>query len=173
VLVKAALAAKYRSQLLIISRDELDYIKGITQKLQGFSMFLQRHPEYLGRVTLLLVASSTPSLHVEDEHRNGKQKGGGKMSHLRTTFHSVIDYEAEVTSLITQINATYGRLDWTPVQYLQKDISNEEYLALLEMADVALITPLRDGWNLMCHNYILCQDIKKSPLIVSEVRITF
>ncbi|KAJ3284561.1 threalose-6-phosphate phosphatase, partial [Blyttiomyces sp. JEL0837] len=71
------------------------------------------------------------------------------------------------------INSKYGTIEYSPVVFLQQDISFTSYLALLTVADACLITSLRDGMNLTSHEYVVCQETKKSPLIISEFAGTY
>lgn len=79
-----------------------------------------------------------------------------------------IDLQCQIAELASKINSKFGNIDYTPIVYLQQDISFNHYLALFSIADACLITSLRDGMNLTSHEYIICQKEHKGPLIVSE-----
>ena len=116
---------------LIISVDRLDYSKGILHRLYGFASFLKNHPEYHGKVTLAMVIVPSRD-HV------------GSYAELKTK----IDEE------IGSINGTYSTMNWTPVCYFYHGFSFEELVAMYYVADIALVTPLRDGMNLVAKEYV-------------------
>lgn len=142
-----ALEEKYAGQKVIVGRDRLDSVRGVAQKLQAFEVFLERHPEWHGKVTLIQVTSPTS---IED--RDGKNE----------------KTESKITELVTNINSTFGTLKYVPVQYFPQYLSRDEYFALLRMADVGLITSVRDGMNTTALEYIVCQHKNHAPLIISE-----
>lgn len=140
------LKEKYAGKYVIVARDKLDPIKGVRQKLLAYETFLSSFPEYQGKVVLVQVA-------------------------LVTTDHP--ELTGQVSDLVGRINSKFGKIEYTPVVYLHQDISFSHYLALLSMADVCLITSLRDGMNLTSHEYVFCQENKRSPLIISEFAGTY
>lgn len=137
-----ALKQLYNGKKVIVGRDRLDSVRGVIQKLQAFEMFLQMFPEWREKVILIQVSS--PSY-----------------------FHSS-KIEKKITELINQINGTFGNLNYTPVLHYQMRIAKDEYLALLRVADLALITSIRDGMNTTSLEYVVCQKYNHSPLILSE-----
>jgi trehalose 6-phosphate synthase complex regulatory subunit len=136
-----ALRMKYESYQIIIGRDKLAPIKGVRQKLTAFKLFLSKYPEFIGKVILIQVALST-----------------NEQSQL----------SGQISELVSEINSLYGRLDYTPVVYLQQDISFTHYLALLCIADICIISSLHDGMNLTSFEYVMCQEDRKGSLIISE-----
>ncbi|KAI9344229.1 glycosyltransferase family 20-domain-containing protein, partial [Zopfochytrium polystomum] len=142
----AALREKYAGKKVVIGRDKNDYVKGVRQKMLAYERFLNLHPEFVGKVVLIQVA-------------------------LPTTEEN--ELEGQVSDLVARINSKFGSIEYLPVVYLQQDLSFNHYLALLSMADACLITSLRDGMNLTSHEYIACQEKKKSPLIISEFAGTY
>ena len=78
------------------------------------------------------------------------------------------DFQTSVLDIISRINKSYASLSYQPVIFLHQDISFQQYLALLTLADAFFINSLREGMNLTSHEYIFCQDEKQSPLIMSE-----
>lgn len=134
------------STKLILSVDRMDYSKGILQRLQSFDLFLERHPEFLQQVTLLLLA--LPS---------------------RTYVHQYSELKKAVDALIGKINGKYATFEWSPIQYLYRSLEFEELAALYGLADVALVTPLRDGLNLVAKEYIASRRKGMGVLILSEV----
>ncbi|KAJ3409489.1 hypothetical protein HDU80_000540 [Chytriomyces hyalinus] len=140
------LCEKYAGKKVLIGRDKNDYVKGVRQKMLAFEAFLTQRKEFQSKVVLIQVALSTT-----EENEN----------------------ESQVTEIVSRINSKFGTIEYVPVVYLQQDISFSHYLALLSMADACLITSLRDGMNLTSHEYVVCQEVKKSPLIISEFAGTY
>ncbi|KAI8372791.1 glycosyltransferase family 20-domain-containing protein [Radiomyces spectabilis] len=137
---------KYAGKKLIVARDKLDYIKGVRQKLLAFEQFLIRHPEWRGEVVLIQIALST-----------------SEQNELR----------AHISDVVSRVNSKFSNISYQPIVFLHQDISFSQYLALLTAADVSLITPLRDGMNLTSHEYIVCQEERCNPLILSEFTGTY
>lgn len=137
-----ALGEIYADKKIIVGRDRLDTVRGVVQKLQAFEMFLQMYPEWRDKVVLIQVSSPGYS-------------------------HSA-KVEQKVTELVHHINSEYGDLNSTPILHYQKRINKDEYLALLRVADLALITSVRDGMNTTSLEFVLCQKENYSPLILSE-----
>lgn len=79
-----------------------------------------------------------------------------------------VKLETQISELVSKINGTYGSVQFTPVHYFHHNIKKEEYFALLSLADVALITSMRDGMNTTSHEFVVCQKKTHSPLILSE-----
>jgi trehalose 6-phosphate synthase/phosphatase len=138
----------YAGKKIIIGRDRLDAARGITQKLQAFELFLKRHPEWEDQVILIQITSPTD---MNTEGSRGESKEIEKLS--------------EVSA---RINGEYGSIGFSPVRHLPHYLSREEYFALLRVADVALITSVRDGMNTMSMEYAICQKDNHGPLILSE-----
>ncbi|KAL7423946.1 hypothetical protein Q5752_001531 [Cryptotrichosporon argae] len=138
-----ALRQLYKDKKIIVGREKLDAPKGVYNKLQAFEKFLQTYPEHRGKVVLIQV--TTPALSESPK------------------------LERMVAELVSHINGTYGSLDFTPVHHYHQAIDRDEYFGLLSVADLALITSLRDGMNTTSMEFILCQDkTNKSPLVLSE-----
>lgn len=131
---------------LILSVDRLDYSKGILHRLYGFASFLEHHPEYHGKVTLAMVIVPSRD-HV------------GSYAELKTR----IDEE------IGSINGRYSTMNWTPVCYFYHGFSFEELAAMYFIADIALVTPLRDGMNLVAKEYIAVKQDNPGVLVLSEM----
>jgi len=130
---------------IILSIDRLDYTKGVPLRLQAFGQFLEDHPEFRENVTLILVA--VPSrVHID------------KYAELK---HDV-DY------LVGKINGMYGTMNWTPVRYMFTSLSYNRLIAAYNVADLALITPLRDGMNLMAKEYLATKEGSSGMLVLSE-----
>jgi len=136
-----------KGKKIIISLDRLDYTKGIPQRIQAFARFLDLHPEYIGLVTLVLVV--IPSRSQVTQYR---------------------DLKKTLNTLVSEVNSTYGSFGWIPIHYLYRNLLHTELLALYQVADIALITPLRDGMNLVAKEYIASKnDTGKGVLILSEM----
>lgn len=137
-----ALRQIYKDKMIIVGRDRLDSVRGVVQKLEAFEMFLQMYPQWRDKVVLIQVSS--PGF-----------------------LHSA-KVESKVTELVNHINSVYGNLNFTPVLHYQMRINKDEYLALLRVANLALITSIRDGMNTTSMEFVLCQKNNHSPLILSE-----
>jgi len=130
---------------VILSVDRLDYTKGIPQRLEAFSLFLDRNPKFKRKVILVLLV--VPS-RVRVEH--------------------YIQLKKQVDGLVGEINGKYGTIGWMPVWYLYRSLPFHPLAALYSLADVALVTPLRDGMNLVAKEYTATKVDGKGVLILSE-----
>lgn len=131
---------------VILSIDRLDYTKGIPQRLKAFDKFLQKYPRWHEKVTLILVTA--PSRTSVDQYRLLKK---------------------QVDELVGHINGKYGTVGWIPIQYFNRSIPFHPLIAMYCIADVALITPLRDGMNLIAKEYVATKKDGKGVLILSEM----
>jgi trehalose 6-phosphate synthase/phosphatase len=139
-------AHSMKDKKLIISIDRLDYSKGIPQRLRAYELFLDQHPEFLEKVTLYMVV-------VPSRDQVGKYK----------------NLKVEVDELVGRINGKYGRVAWTPVHYFYRSLPLEAISAFYRMAHVALVTPMRDGMNLVCKEYVASKTDQTGVLILSEM----
>ncbi|KAF2195314.1 glycosyltransferase family 20 protein [Zopfia rhizophila CBS 207.26] len=139
----------YAGKKIIVGRDRLDSVRGIAQKLQAFEIFLERYPEWHDKVVLIQVTS--PSQVQDDQDDDDDNKIVNK-----------------IADLVARINGAFGSLSFTPVQHFPQYLSKEEYFALLRVADVGLITSVRDGMNTTSLEYVICQKENRGPLILSE-----
>ena len=130
---------------VILSVDRLDYTKGITQRLEAFSLFLDRNPKFKRKVILVLLV--VPS-RIRVEH--------------------YIQLKKQVDGLVGEINGKHGTIGWMPVWYLYRSLPFHPLAALYSLADVALVTPLRDGMNLVAKEYTATKVDGKGVLILSE-----
>jgi trehalose 6-phosphate synthase/phosphatase len=126
--------------------DRLDYTKGITQRLEAFELFLEKNPDYREKVTLIMVA--VPS---------------------RTAVETYARLKSRVDELVGRINGRYGAIGWIPIWYLYRFLSMKTLAAYYHAADVALVTPLRDGMNLIAKEYVATQTDQLGVLILSEM----
>ncbi|KAI8870678.1 hypothetical protein GQ42DRAFT_121901, partial [Ramicandelaber brevisporus] len=140
------LTSRFKDMKVIVGVDRLDYIKGVPQKLHALEVFLENHPEFIGKVVLVQVA--VPSRSDVEEYQ-----------HLISNVHE----------LVGRINGKYSTVDYSPIQFLHKSVSFEELVSLYAVADACLVTSTRDGMNLVSYEYIACQqDEKHGVLILSE-----
>jgi trehalose 6-phosphate synthase/phosphatase len=130
----------------ILSIDRLDYTKGILHRLKGYDLFLKSYPEYKGKVTLALVAVPSRT----------------KVQHYQTL-------KRKVDELVGKINGEHGSLGWTPIQYMYHSLAFHSLLALYRISDVAMVTPLADGMNLIAKEYIATKTDGEGVLILSEM----
>jgi trehalose 6-phosphate synthase/phosphatase len=143
---KAELRKTFGDTKIIISVDRQDYSKGIIHRLQGFETMLERNPEWHGKVTLLMIV--VPS-------RIG-----------------IRDYEGmkkQIEELVGRINGKFGAIHWAPINYHYRSVPFDTLVALYAMSDVALVTPLRDGMNLVAKEYVACRTDRTGVLILSEM----
>lgn len=131
---------------IVLSIDRLDYTKGIPDRLRAYDEFLDRHPEWRKKVSLICVA--VPSRTRVDEYRKLKE---------------------EVERLVGSINGKHGALDWTPVRYLYRSLSFPTLCGMYAAADVCLVTPLRDGMNLIAKEYVASRGDTGGVLVLSEM----
>jgi len=132
---------------LLLGVDRLDYTKGIPRKLLAMERLLERSPHYRGKVRLLQVA--VPSRENVAEYKS-----------LR----------ADVEGLVGRINGASGSLhDDAPIHYLYKALTQEELVASYRAADVMVVTPLRDGMNLVAKEYIASRTTGDGVLVLSEL----
>ena len=136
----------YDKQKLILSIDRLDYSKGIPERLEAFRLLLEKHPEYRGKVKLLMVA--VPS-------RTGVQ-----------AYQALRD---EIEKTVSRINGMYGTVDWAPISYQFQNRPFSEIVALYARADIMLVTPIRDGMNLVAKEYVASKKRRAGVLILSEM----
>jgi len=131
---------------LVISIDRLDYTKGIVERLEAFDWFLSTNPQYKGKVTLVIVA--VPS---------------------RTGIEDYKLLRERLEQLVSRVNGEHGALGYTPVWYLYRFMPFQKLTALYNVADAALITPLRDGMNLIAKEFIATKADGHGVLILGEM----
>ena len=130
---------------LLVGVDRLDYTKGIPRRLLSYEKMLQTHPELMERVRLVQVA--VPS---------------------RTGVGAYQDFRALVEGLVGRINGDFGTPHWVPVHYIYRSLSERELVALYRAADVMLVTPLRDGMNLVAKEFVASRTDGDGVLVLSE-----
>ncbi len=132
--------------IMILGVDRLDYTKGILERIRGFERFLEQHPQWRRRVTLALIA--VPS---------------------RTKVGDYAILKRELDELVGNVVGRYSSEGWTPLRYLYTQFGAEELVAYYAAADIALLTPLRDGMNLVAKEFVASQvGDRASVLILSE-----
>ncbi len=130
---------------IILGVDRLDYTKGIPERLEAFRNALSRYPDMVGKITLIQVV--VPSREEIPEYQSLK---------------------ARIERLVGEINGQFTRSGWVPIHYLYRHLSQEELLAYYRSAEIALITPLKDGMNLVAKEYCACALEENGVLILSE-----
>jgi trehalose 6-phosphate synthase len=130
---------------IILGVDRLDYTKGIPHRLQAFRAALLKHPELIQRVTLVQIV--VPSREDVPEYRA-----------LKT----------EIDRLVGEINGQFTQHGWVPIQYMFRSLTRDQLLGYYRTAEIALITPLKDGMNLVAKEYCACSIEENAVLILSE-----
>ncbi len=133
-----------RGRKIILGVDRLDYTKGIVERLRAFAMLLEIAPRLRNRVSFIQI--SAPS---------------------RTRVPEYIAQRREVEELVGHINGKLGAEDWVPVRFLYRSYSQRELAALYREADVCLVSPLRDGMNLVAKEYVAAQTGDPGVLVLS------
>jgi trehalose 6-phosphate synthase len=130
-----AMRAEYSRRQLLLGIDRLDYSKGIPQRVRAFRHLLEKYPENRHSATLVMIAS--PS---------------------RDDVNAYSDLRQELEGLCGAINGDYGDLDWMPLRYIHRTVARKRVPGLCRAARVGLVTPLRDGMNLVAKEYVVAQD---------------
>ncbi len=141
----AAIRSHMGEQQLVLGIDRLDYTKGIPRRLNAFAEVLTAYPELRRRITFLQVI--IPS---------------------RTDVMRYQTLKEDIERLIGEINGRFTQPGWTPIQYMHRGLCETELLAYYRTADIALITPLKDGMNLVAKEYCAANADKQGVLILSE-----
>jgi trehalose 6-phosphate synthase/phosphatase len=136
----------YGDQRVIISVDRLDYSKGILHRLEAFEQFLKDNPHYHKKVVLVIIA--VPS---------------------RTEVETYRELRDVIEKTVSRINGTYAAMDWSPISYQFRNLPFAQIAALYARADVALVTPIRDGMNLVAKEFVAAKQRSAGVLILSEM----
>jgi len=142
---KLEIRTNFPDKKIIFSVDRLDYTKGITHRLSGFERFLERHPEWREKIVFILVV--VPSRQIVSKYNERKK---------------LIEEE------IGRINGKYSTLGWQPIIYRYTFLAFHDLAALYNVSDIGLITPLRDGMNLVAKEYVASR-ADRGVLILSEL----
>ncbi|SDR08500.1 trehalose 6-phosphate synthase [Rhizobiales bacterium GAS191] len=128
---------------LVLGVDRLDYSKGILHRINAFDRFLETNPDWRSRVTFLQITPRS-----------------------RADIQEYASIEDEVTTLVGRINGRYGEASWTPIRYINRSYSRTALAGIYRSADVALVTPLRDGMNLVAKEFVAAQDAKDPGVLI-------
>ena len=130
----------------ILGIDRLDYSKGLPQKFRAFGRFLEIGPEYRNRVVLTQIAPPT-----------------------RESVEAYSDIRVQLETLSGSINGRFGELDWVPIHYIHRSVARNRLANIYRHSHIGLVTPLRDGMNLVAKEYVAAQD-RHNPgvLILSQ-----
>jgi trehalose 6-phosphate synthase/phosphatase len=143
---KDVLKQQFYPLKLVLSVDRLDYTKGIINRLQGYELFLERNPEWRKKISLLLIV--VPSRIGVDNYRRMKK---------------------QIDEMVGRVNGKYSDIGWTPIVYQFKHLSFPQLTALYSSCDIALVTPLRDGMNLVAKEYVAARTDATGVIILSEM----
>lgn len=130
-------------RVIIIGVDKLDYTKGLPDRFRSFKCLLELYPQNCKAVTLMQIAPPT-----------------------REEVMAYADIRHELEALSGEINGQFGDFDWTPVRYVHRNIPRETLAALYRGSQIGLVTPLRDGMNLVAKEYVAAQDEKNPGVLV-------
>jgi trehalose 6-phosphate synthase len=139
----ATMREQYARRQLLVGVDRLDYSKGLPQRVRAFRQLLLRYPENRNSATLIQVAA--PS---------------------REDVNAYADLRRELEWLCGAVNGDYGELDWMPVRYIHRTVARRRVPGLYRASRVALVTPLRDGMNLVAKEFVAVQDSADPGVLV-------
>ncbi|WP_421725075.1 alpha,alpha-trehalose-phosphate synthase (UDP-forming) [Bauldia sp.] len=128
---------------LIIGVDRLDYSKGIDQRMLAYERYLDNNPSSMGKVVYLQITPKS-----------------------RSEVPEYADMQREIAETAGRINGAFSDLDWTPIRYINRTIRRTTLAGLYRMSDVGLVTPLRDGMNLVAKEYVAAQDPENPGVLV-------
>ncbi len=131
---------------LILSIDRLDYTKGIANRIRAFEYFLEKYPEFIGKVRLVMLA--VPSRSDVPQYQLLKK---------------------EIDELVGRINGKFATVSWIPIWYFFRSMPFENLIDLYTSCNIALLTPIRDGMNLVAKEYIATRTDQTGVLILSEM----
>jgi len=136
----------YAGKKILFSVDRLDYTKGIKYRLQGYAHFLENNPEWIEKIVFILIA--VPS---------------------RDTISKYEERKEIIEKLIGQINGKYGNYKWSPIVYQYGSVDFNQLSGLYTSCDVALISPIRDGMNLVAKEFLASRYDKRGVLLLSDM----
>ena len=137
------MAASTAFRSLIVGVDRLDYSKGLEERLLGYEKFLETHPDMRSEVLLLQVTPIS-----------------------RDEVDSYQDIRGRLDALAGRINGAYAEMDWQPIRYLNRTYRRDQLAGIYRAARVGLVTPLRDGMNLVAKEYVAAQDPKDPGVLI-------
>ncbi len=138
-----ALRESLSDRLLAIGVDRLDYSKGLPERFRAFGRYIERHPDQRGRLTFLQIAPVSRGDVAEYRHLRDQLEG-----------------------ISGHINGTHASPDWTPLRYVNRNFAHATLTGFYRAAKVALVTPLRDGMNLVAKEYVAAQDPEDPGVLV-------
>jgi trehalose 6-phosphate synthase len=137
------MAVSLMGRKLIIGVDRLDYTKGLTERFAAYEQFLEAFPENQGKVTFLQIAPPSRSdVLAYGEIRRGLEQCAGRL------------------------NGHFAEADWTPIRYLNRAYTHSTLMGFLRAAKVALVTPVRDGMNLVAKEFVAAQDPEDPGVLI-------
>jgi trehalose 6-phosphate synthase len=152
----AEMAAEYRHNLLvqrmlrsieghdlIIGVDRLDYSKGLGERIEAYSRFIETNPAFHGKVVFLQITPKS-----------------------RSEVPEYADMQRAIAELAGRVNGTLGDLDWTPIRYINRTVKRQTLAGLYRIAKAGLVTPLRDGMNLVAKEYVASQDPENPGVLI-------
>jgi trehalose 6-phosphate synthase len=137
------MAAQSVFRSMIVGVDRLDYSKGLDQRFLGFELFLQNNPDFHGKVFLLQIAPLS-----------------------RDEVDTYQDIRTELDTLSGRINAAFADTDWSPIRYVNRNYRRDELAGVYLAARVGLVTPLRDGMNLVAKEYVAAQNPEDPGVLI-------
>jgi alpha,alpha-trehalose-phosphate synthase [UDP-forming] len=138
-----ALRTSLEDRMLAIGVDRLDYSKGLPERFHGFERFLQRHPDQKGRLTYLQIAPLS-----------------------RTDVTEYRNLRSQLEQIAGHINGAHAEPDWTPLRYVNRNFPHATLTGFYRTARIGLVTPLRDGMNLVAKEYVASQDPENPGVLV-------
>src|SRR5581483_8205068 len=134
-----------RGRALVFAVDRLDYTKGIVERLRMLERFFETHAAWRGRVSVPQISAPT-----------------------RTRVREYVKQRREVEELVGHLNGRFGEPDWVPIRYVFRAFASRELAAFYREADVCLVTPLRDGMNLVAKEFVASQTGDPGVLLLSK-----
>ena len=131
---------------LILSIDRLDYTKGVINRIKAFEIFLTNYPEYRGKVRLIML--TVPSRSDVDDY---------------------VKLKKQTDEIVGRVNGKFASVNWTPIWYYYRSMSFDELIDLYTISDIAMITPVRDGMNLVAKEFVASRVEGDGVLILSEM----
>jgi trehalose 6-phosphate synthase len=130
-------------RIMILGVDRLDYSKGIPLRMEAFDRFLSTNPDWRGKVTYLQITPKS-----------------------RSEIQEYADMERQIDETVGRINGKYGEASWTPIRYVNRTHNRSALAGLYRSARAALVTPLRDGMNLVAKEYVASQDSEDPGVLI-------
>jgi trehalose 6-phosphate synthase len=132
-----------RGVMRIIGVDRLDYTKGLPHKFKAFGRLLEKHPQYRGEVVLTQIAPPT-----------------------RESVEAYLGIRQQLESLAGSVNGHFGELDWVPIHYIHRSTPRRRLPSIYRSSRIGMVTPLRDGMNLVAKEYVAAQDPEDPGVLI-------